>query len=399
MVDFLTPGVLAGGMSLLGGAAGLLGGGRGGQSRQSTNSSTNWNQTQTNSPWTGIQQYFMGEPGGGGTPGILPEAARLYAGTGFTPQMADASANWFNDTSNNRNIFRNADFQNTGAFMNMGLFDPSITAAGPISMPEPARPRTLVTARQGQGDLDPTSALKGFLTGEATSPWIDKQQQSAIDQLTRNVKENVMPGIRHNAIADGQYGGSRGDMAEGLALSRLNQDIAPALFNLAGTTWENEQNRKFGVANALNQQAYDYDQAEENRKNATLLDTQKFNTQTQLANNQQEMQRAAQDVANRMSGLNFASGAQGLTDQYYTDLLKSLNLPVDYDWSNLGRYSSIVSPIAGQYQTTNGAGTSNSTGVTTGSQQMNANPVSGLLSGAQSGLALFNGLKKAGLFG
>ena len=369
----------------------IFGGGQLGPTRQTTNQSSAFNQTQTNSPWAGIQQYLMGNAD---TKGVYPEAASLYANTGWTPAMQDTSANWFNDVANNRNIFLGNGFQNTGAALNQGLFDPRITAAGPIASPAPVMPDTPTPAyaRTLQGDLDPTKALQGFLTGDSTNPWIDKQGQAITDTLTRNLNENVLPGIRHNAIADGQYGGSRGDMAEGLALSRLDTDIAPALTQLAGNAYEAEQGRKYGAATGLNQQATDVAQANANRKlqadslNAgNLLDTMKANTGTTLQNNAQAMQAAAQAVGNRMSGLNFATGAEGLTDQYYTDMLKSLGMQADHDWSNLGRYNSIVAPAAA-FQTTNSAGTSNQSGTSTTFEPTTSNPMAGIL-GTLSSLA------------
>ena len=392
------------GSGLLGAAGGLFGGGGGGgQTRQSTNSSTNWNQTNTNSPWAGIQPYLMGMPEGEtGPKGIYPEASRLYDASGWTPQMQDTSANWFNDLTNSRNIFRGNGFQNTGAAMVQGQFDPNITAAGPIigaPIAEPPPERTLVTMRQGQGDLDPTKALQGFLNGDQSNPWIGQQQKAITDLATRNFNESILPGIRQTAIADGQYGGSRGDIANTLAVSRLNTDLAPALTQLASGAYENEQQRKFGVANALNDQAFNYDQSEQNRKlqrdtvNAdNLIDVQKFNTGTTLNNNAQAMQAAAQEVANRGAGLNFATGAAALQDQNYTDMLKALGLPTDYNWGQLDRYNSIVSPAAA-FQTTNGAGTSNTSGVTTGSQiGGGGNPIAGAIGGAAGGLGLARGL-------
>jgi len=360
----------------------------GGASRQSTNQSSNFNQTSTTGPWAGIQQYLMGEPGGGGTPGVYPTAASLFSSSGWTPQMQDTAANWFNDTSNARNIFNGNGFQNAGAAMVQGQFDPRITAAGAIAGPAPVAPQTVspVDARSAQGTLDPTTALGHFLTGDQTNPWIDKQQQAITDQMTRNFNENVLPGIRQTAIADGQYGGSRGDIANTLAVSRLNTDLAPALSQLASNAWDSSQNRGLTTGLALNQQAGDFAQAAANRDlqgktvNANnLLQTQQFNTGTQLQNNQQAMQAAAQDVANRAAGLNFAAGAQGLDNSYYGNLLQALGLPNTYNWQNLNNYNSIVSPAASLFRTTDGAGTSNSSGVTTNLQPNYSNGGAGFV--------------------
>lgn len=377
----------------------LLGPTSSGASRQAT--STNSSMTQSAAPWAGIAPFLTGGvgPNGESVAGIYPEAGRLYGGSGWTPAMQDTSANWFNDVINRRNIFNGNGFANAGAAMVAGQFDPRIAAAGPIAGPAPIAPQspTPVSARAAQGELDPTAALKGFLEGNDANPWAAAQGEAITDLLTRNLLETVAPQIRHQAIADGQYGGSRGDLALGTALSRLDTDIAPALAQLAGTAWENEQARKYDVATGLNQQAGQFAQADADRKlradttNAgNLLDVQKFNTGTTLANNAQAMQAAAQAVANRGAGLGFASGAADLQDQTYADLLNALDLPQDFDWDQLARYASIIQPAAGLFPTI----TRNTTGSSTasGSRSSAQNDISGLLGPMVNGLVGLFGL-------
>lgn len=390
------------GSSLLGGLGGLFGGGGGGgPTRTTTNSSTNWNNTNTNSPWIGTQSYLMGPAAGeAGPPGVYPEAARLYGAGGWTPLQQAQASSWFGDTTNNRDQWGAGGGGNIATQMMTGAFDPSITAGAPVApnLISPGR-ATPVAGRELQGELDPTNALKGFLTGESTNPWVEKQGQAITDSLTRNMKENIFPGIRHNAIADGQYGGSRGDMAEGLAISRLNADLAPALTQLGGQAYEAEQGRKYGVATDLNRQGGDMLTGNIDRTfrgdqvNAgNLLDAQKFNTGTTLNNNEQVMREAAQKVGTRSAALDFAGGNQALTDQTYGDLLKALGLSTDYGWGNLDRYNAVVSPVS-QFQTTNGAGTSNTSGVTTGTGSgATGGGIAGAIGGAAGGAALGRGL-------
>jgi hypothetical protein len=75
------------------------------------------------------------------------------------------------------------------------------------------------------------------------NPFIQQQQKAITDMATRNLNENVMPGITSQANAMGGYGGSRQGIAQGLAMSRLNTDLAPALSTLASNAWENSQGR------------------------------------------------------------------------------------------------------------------------------------------------------------
>src|SRR5258708_4179963 len=193
MADFLTPGVVGGGLSLLGAGAGLLGSGSRSQpTSQFTNQNSSYNNTQTNSPWAGIQQYFMGQPGGGGTPGIWPSAAANYSQSGWTPAMQDASQGLYNDTFNNNAIFKGTGGQNVPGQLFQGQFDTHIAPASSITAPAPLNPQATspVDARAAQGQLDPTNALSHFLTGDQTNPWIGQQQKAITDQMTRNFNEN-----------------------------------------------------------------------------------------------------------------------------------------------------------------------------------------------------------------
>jgi hypothetical protein len=94
----------------------------------------------------------------------------------------------------------------------------------------------------------------------SANPFIEQQQKAITDLATRNLKENVLPGIGSQAGYAGGYGGSRQGVAEALAMSRLNTDLAPALTGLASNAWESGQNRALNSAQSagsygLNNQA------------------------------------------------------------------------------------------------------------------------------------------------
>jgi hypothetical protein len=91
------------------------------------------------------------------------------------------------------------------------------------------------------------------------NPFIEQQQRALTDSMTRNLRENVLPGVGNGAQMAGGFGGSRQGVAEALAMSRMNQDLAPALTGLASNAWENSQSRALTSAGAnanygLNQQ-------------------------------------------------------------------------------------------------------------------------------------------------
>jgi hypothetical protein len=92
------------------------------------------------------------------------------------------------------------------------------------------------------------------------NPFIQQQQKAITDTATRNLLENVMPNIGSEANYAGGYGGSRQGVAQALAMSRMNQDLAPALTGLASNAWESSQNRALNSAQSagtygLNNQA------------------------------------------------------------------------------------------------------------------------------------------------
>lgn len=85
------------------------------------------------------------------------------------------------------------------------------------------------------------------------NPYLDQMAAGITQQATRNLTENVLPGVRQQSIASGGYGGSRGGIAEGLAMGRTGDAIANSLASLYGNDYQQTQNR--------NTQMYGMDQA------------------------------------------------------------------------------------------------------------------------------------------
>lgn len=316
-----------------------------------------------------------------GTPGIYDEARRLYQGQGWTPDM-QAATDWQKTNLVNR-VGQSKSAYGLGDSMLAGQYDPNIERVSPITgvsrVDKITGPQSImamltnpVSARADQGGLDPSSALGKLLSGGVSNPYLDQQASAITGQLTRNMQENVMPGIRSGAMAAGQYGGSRQGIAEGLAASRLNQDLAPALSQLYGNAYENAQQRMYGTAQSLNEQAVSNAQQNANRdfsgqtanagnqlqtqqfnanlglqNNAQALDTQKFNANLGLQNNEQAMQSSQQKVGNRMQGLSALTAGNSLGDANYQQYMNLLNAPNDFNWQNLGRYASIIQPGSG----------------------------------------------------
>lgn len=135
----------------------------------------------------------------------------------------------------------------------------------------------LSQARQGQGALDPSGALQQILSGQINTQGLDQLQAAAnnramvgygdaVSDAGRMFREQIAPNIRNEAILAGQYGGTRQDIAEGIAAGRLqeqlarnardltlsNQDIGAKLY---GDAYSKAQDQQFGAAAGLNTQA------------------------------------------------------------------------------------------------------------------------------------------------
>jgi len=138
----------------------------------------------------------------------------------------------------------------------------------------------------------------------------------------------------------------------------MNQDLAPALTNLYGGAYENAQQRMYGTAGALNDQAFQNSQANAQRQfganqfNANAdMTTQQFNANLGLQNNAQQLQRNTQNLNNRLQGLNVLGTTQTMQDNNYAALIDSLQGGQNFNWQNLAQYNSMINPGIGGVQT------------------------------------------------
>lgn len=329
----------------------------------------------TNVPWTAAQPYLIGNEGKG-TAGVFPEASKLYGEGGWTPQMQQFTDNYAASILN-RNNDPSLDYAKWGAGQILqGGYDTrfngvaNIAGAPQVNAQSIQAPQTSLTqARQGQGALNPTQSLQQLLSGQPNNPYLDQQAAAITGQLTRNMNENVMPGLRSEALASGMYGGSRQGIAEGLAASRLNQDLAPALTSLYGGAYENAQNRMQATAGTLNDQAFQNAQANAGRQFAAnqgnvqnnlnaqqfnannALNTQQFNANLGLQNNAQRLNTNTQNLNNRLQGLGVLNSVGNMQDVNYGALMDALQGGQNFNWQNLSQYNSMINPGIGGVQT------------------------------------------------
>ena len=312
----------------------------------------------TNVPWTAAQPYLTGE-GKEGVKGVFPEAGALYQSGGWTPRMQSATDLYTQEIMRRATSPEMQYAQNGAGQVLGGAFDANFGDVAKTNTSTMAAPQTnMMHARAAQGALNPTNAMEQMLSGKPNNPYLDRQAAAITGQMTRNLNENVMPGLRSEALASGMYGGSRQGIAEGLAASRMNQDLAPALTNLYGGAYENAQQRMYGTAGALNDQAYQNSQANAQRQfganqfNANAdMTTQQFNANLGLQNNAQQLQRNTQNLNNRLQGLNVLGTTQTMQDNNYAALIDSLQGGQNFNWQNLAQYNSMINPGIGGVQT------------------------------------------------
>jgi hypothetical protein len=320
-----------------------------------------------------------------GSPGIFAEAQRLYQSGGWRPEQ-QALVDEQNKNLGSRVNQAGSAYGVGNAAIN-GQFDPRISSVGNIQgadkivaqMVDPTK------AFASLGAANPTGAIQQMLTGRADTSTLDPVVQSAFRRLGEGFNEQVLPGIRGNAIASGQYGGSRQGIAEGLASRGLLYSMGDVANNMYNQAYQQAQQNMYGTANNMaglginnSQSNASRDLSAQTSNASNQLAAQTFNATLALQKNQQAMQLAQQQLANRTAGLNAFGVGNALQDQNYQQRLGLLDAQDQHNWNNLNNYSSIVQ---------NGARLG---GTATMSQPNYTNPISGAFGGALAGAQLAN---------
>lgn len=348
--------------------------------------------------------------------GLFPEAAKLYNQSGVSSDLSSL-LDFQKNTLKNRVGQNNDVIQGAYDIATSGQLDPKLIKPNAISgqmvgstnvTPGTVQAAAVdpTQARASQGVLDPTQALQQVLSGQVNNSVLDPQIQNIITQVNRNTGENLLPQIRSGALQTGNYGGSRQGIAEGLALSRAQADIAQGLAPLVGQTYENAQGRMASLANILNEQAVNTATGNVNRgfaadvgnvdrqfnadvgnadrqakidlSNAMLdLQAQSQNAQNDFQYNAQNMQSLQQILNNKLSALNVLGQGQNYQDLTFQQAYDLLDIPRNRELDALNNYAGIVQPgamLGGQQ-----------TGIT----QAPRNPLSAALGGGIAGSMLF----------
>lgn len=355
--------------------------------------------TSSREPWGPAQPYLLGADG---ITGVLPSAAGLYDQSQWTPEMHQYYLQQIQRLANTTNDDFYNDIVGGSKAIMQGQYDPAVRRVANIHGVQDIQPGSVtpqsVNLQQTlaqMGGLDPTSSIQNLLSGTVNNPYLRNQADSIVNDLTRNTLENVMPSIRSGAVANG-YGSSRQGIAEGLAASRLNQDVSSALANLYGGAYESAQNRMMGTANGLTNLGLSNEQANANRSlqgqqfntsldynaqaqnNANTLNTQQFNANLGLQNNNQAIANSQAQINNRMNGMSLMNNGWNMYNNQYNNMMNTLAYPNNYGWNNLNNYANIVNSVAGQG------------GVTTGDR--NGSTLGNMFGGAMMGNSIMNNL-------
>lgn len=319
------------------------------------------------------------------SPGIYPEVQRLYQQQGWSQGMTDLTNAQSQHVAGRAGQVGQA--YGVGNAALSGGFDPNVQRVANIAGADKINAMTVnpTQAFGSMGGANPTQSIQSMLTGQANTSTLDPVVNNAMTRLSQNFNEQVMPGIRGSAVAAGQYGSSRQGIAEGLAARGLSQsmgDMASSMYNnayntaqgLMGTT----ANNMAGLSLNNSQANANRDLSAQTSNASNQLTTQQFNANLGLQNNQQAMQLAQQQIANRAQGLNLLGTGNALQDQNYAQQMGLLNAPNDYNWQNLNKYASIVSPGAGIGGTTTGS-----------SDGGGSNPLASAVGGGLTGASLF----------
>lgn len=250
-----------------------------------------------------------------------------------------------------------------------------------------------------QNDLNLAPRFDDFINGPAgANKYLTGGIQKGINQSmnafgsmqedsTQNLLENVLPGIRGNAIASGQFGGSRQGIAEGRALSdfakqqqrtlsQVGQNNTDAAVAAQAGAYDADRSRSLAALQGLSGQQYGVAQQDASLWQQATNANANLWADAQRQNQQSILQTNALNSQNRAAGVGLSSGLLG---QAYGMGQSTGNANLD----RLGKVGNYLSPFSGL------GGSTNTT------QPVYNNTASSALGGAAAGLGLWNQFSQA----
>jgi hypothetical protein len=174
--------------------------------------------------------------------------------------------------------------------------------------------------------------LGGSRTTYGPNPYLQDQANGIQNQVNQNLKQNILPGIRSSALANGSFGSSRQGIAEGVAAGNASTGIAGALANLYGGAYNTDQGNqtsRMGIG-------ANYSLGMTNAGNSAVAQNQNFYTQ-QRGLDLNQYQLGAGMYGQGISGqAGVGAGQYGVGQQGY-----------QAPYTALQQYSNQVSPYTG----------------------------------------------------
>lgn len=383
--------------AVAGAAVGVVGGAlmnKGGSSGSSTSSSSS-------EPWWGVQPYLTGNvqqnPDGTvtNTPGLYQDAQKLYNSGGWSPGMqglSDAQYQALGGRQQQTGLYNqlgndlfsgkyDAPYSPVGNISGPGRIAPSpVTAAttqAPGSMPvagyqaaiySPSSAGQAATASASTagastvGATPLSNSAQSLIAGDYNNPYLGRTIDAASRRMADNFNEQVMPGLRGQAQAAGQYGGSRQGIAEGLAAKGLSQSMS----DMIGGMYSNAYNQGFGARTSLTSQQMGLDTQRALSDQASLNNMGQFN-----AGQQNNMGQFNANAQNSMGQFN--AGQANNVGLQNAGLLNSAGRFNAGQQNNMGQFGATLGQNAQQFNANslNNMGQFNA-GQNLSAQQMNA---------------------------
>lgn len=155
----------------------------------------------------------------------------------YTPEEMAARQNVWNQASNLYDQSMSA-IQNGPAPVSAPAGQSADTLAGQEAA------RSWATGGQTQIANQLPGAIQYGLNGAMdvqNNPYLQSAIQAAIRPVTNNLNEQILPGVRADAMASGGYGGTRAGIAEGLAMAKANQSAQDTAAQMASQAYQTGQ--------------------------------------------------------------------------------------------------------------------------------------------------------------
>lgn len=338
--------------SLLQIGSGLVGGLLGGASGSNKNNAT---ETQTQDPWKVQQPYLLG--GFQGATNAYTDAMKnpVYTGAlyaGLDPMQMQAIQGTAGFANGLGNTAATSTINNSLGVMGNAANGMNNAASGLF----------------GMAGSDPTQGNINAAGAYADNPFLSGAIDAASRDVTRNLTEDVLPGINRMGSATGNTNSSRTGIAEGIALRGAQDRIGDISATMRGDAWNNglrtAEAARQGNMSAMGTAGNLYNSAMDNALRGAAAGT------TMGYNNL--------DALSKAGGM-LQGNQQSLLNEGYQKYMNQQTMP--FDW--LDRY---MTAVKGNY------------GGTTVSSANNGNPswlnaLQGGLGGAAGGLSLYNNFK------